>query len=207
MSRGRAARPEVLHRQRACRNSGSMVSGFAAGKSGHDHCLDAFDDGRFCLCCPDNDTIISIAADDKTVAMNNDTDNRFVQAFRGRFHNMLRWEQLEHLWEILRSDAEGGWYLYAIGEAPPENRVGGEDLLHFIEQVDELLRAGVGVRVQHGLVQLEGAADVPCVPMGVGHEQLTIVDEGPLGEALRGNIEAGFIELPSGAEGIILSVC
>ncbi len=34
-----------------------------------------------------------------------------------------------------------------------------------------------------------------------------ITPESPLGAALMGNIEAGFIELPSGAEGIILAVC
>ncbi len=34
-----------------------------------------------------------------------------------------------------------------------------------------------------------------------------ITPESPLGEALMGNIEAGFVELPSGAEGIITSVC
>ncbi len=35
---------------------------------------------------------------------------------------------------------------------------------------------------------------------------IVITPESPLGHALQGNIEAGFVELPSGAEGIILSV-
>jgi hypothetical protein len=34
-----------------------------------------------------------------------------------------------------------------------------------------------------------------------------ITPESPMGQVLMGNIEAGFVELPSGAEGIILSVC
>jgi hypothetical protein len=41
----------------------------------------------------------------------------------------------------------------------------------------------------------------------VAGKTITVVTpESPLGKALMGNIEAGFIELPSGAEGIILSV-
>jgi hypothetical protein len=72
--------------------------------------------------------------------MNDDTDNPFIQAFRGRFHNMLRWEQLEHLWEILRSDAEGGWYIYAVGESPPPEPASGDLLRTFLSEIEQLLR-------------------------------------------------------------------
>lgn len=40
-----------------------------------------------------------------------------------------------------------------------------------------------------------------------GKRVTIITPESPLGAALVGNVEAGFVELPSGAEGIILSVC
>lgn len=40
-----------------------------------------------------------------------------------------------------------------------------------------------------------------------GKTVTVITPESPLGQALMGNIEAGYVELPSGAEGIILSVC
>ncbi len=39
-----------------------------------------------------------------------------------------------------------------------------------------------------------------------GNIVTVITPDSPLGKALMGNIEAGFVELPSGAEGIILSV-
>lgn len=39
-----------------------------------------------------------------------------------------------------------------------------------------------------------------------GKTVIVITPDSPLGRALMGNIEAGFIELPSGLEGIILSV-
>jgi len=40
-----------------------------------------------------------------------------------------------------------------------------------------------------------------------GRKITVITPESPLGNALIGNIEAGFVELPSGMDGIILSVC
>ena len=39
-----------------------------------------------------------------------------------------------------------------------------------------------------------------------GRKVTVITPESPLGQVLMGNIEAGFFELPSGAEGIILTV-
>jgi hypothetical protein len=39
-----------------------------------------------------------------------------------------------------------------------------------------------------------------------GRKITVITPESPLGQALMGNIEAGFLSLPSGTEGIILSV-
>ena len=44
--------------------------------------------------------------------------------------------------------------------------------------------------------------------VNVDGQRITVITpDSPLGTALMGNIEAGFIELPSGLEGIILSVC
>ncbi len=68
------------------------------------------------------------------------TETDFRTAFRGSFSGVLRWPQLDALWDTLRADADGGWYLYAVGEAPPSEPVGAQELLHFITQVDELLR-------------------------------------------------------------------
>ena len=64
----------------------------------------------------------------------------FARAFKGSFSGILRWEQLDDLWQRLRDDAAGDWYLYAVGEAPPTDTVSKYDVIQFIEQVDELLR-------------------------------------------------------------------
>ncbi len=64
----------------------------------------------------------------------------FRSAFRGSFSGVLRWEQLDELWQRLRDDAAGGWYLYAVGETPPTETQSAAEFTHFIDQVDQLLR-------------------------------------------------------------------
>ena len=64
----------------------------------------------------------------------------FLSAFRGSFKSTLRWPQLEHLWEALRHDAGGDWYIYAVGEVPPAAPADAEQVSRFIEQIDKLIR-------------------------------------------------------------------
>jgi hypothetical protein len=65
----------------------------------------------------------------------------YMQAFRGSFTSALRWHQLDALWQVLRDDAAGGWYIYAIGETPPSRPSDRQQVLTFIDEVDKLLRA------------------------------------------------------------------
>ncbi len=67
-------------------------------------------------------------------------DPDFRTAFKGTFLGMLRWHQLDQLWERLREQADGEWYLYAIGSAPPDEPVDREAMHRFIEEIDILLR-------------------------------------------------------------------
>ena len=72
--------------------------------------------------------------------MDKDLKDPFRNAFKGRFESMLRWEQLDRLWDVLREDADGGWHIYAVGEAPPSQPVSGERLQTFLSEIDQLLR-------------------------------------------------------------------
>lgn len=71
--------------------------------------------------------------------MHNPAEQSYLDAYRGSFVSMMRWHDLDEFWEGLRSQADDGWYVYAVGEQPPGEPVRREQLLDFIEEVDTLL--------------------------------------------------------------------
>ena len=72
--------------------------------------------------------------------MNEQVKDHFRQAFKGRFESVLRWEQLDAFWEVLRDDAAGDWYIYAVGEPPPQQSASAELVLTFLSEIERLLR-------------------------------------------------------------------
>jgi hypothetical protein len=72
--------------------------------------------------------------------MDKPSPDPFITAFGGRFLNVLRWEQLDELWERLREDAANGWYIYVIGDPPPVEPVSVELLRTFLSEIGQLLR-------------------------------------------------------------------
>ena len=71
--------------------------------------------------------------------MPNPETDPFIQAFRGRFNSLLKWQDLDIFWETLKKQADAGWYIYALGEKPPISPVAAKELLHFIDEIDALL--------------------------------------------------------------------
>ena len=63
----------------------------------------------------------------------------YLQAFRGSFTNMLRWSDLDALWQVLEQQAAADWYIYAIGEEVPQQPVSQDQLRAFIREIDKLL--------------------------------------------------------------------
>ncbi len=39
----------------------------------------------------------------------------FHKTFRGNFSSLLRWQQLDEFWNVVRRNAGAGWYLYGSG--------------------------------------------------------------------------------------------
>ena len=64
----------------------------------------------------------------------------FEQRLSGRFENMLRWEQLDALWDVVRADGES-WYVYEVGHDVPETPLGGDALAAEVKTIDTFLRA------------------------------------------------------------------
>jgi hypothetical protein len=65
----------------------------------------------------------------------------FYQAFRGHFSSLLRWEDLDAFWRVVRARADAGWYLYAVGMPLPQQPASAEQVEKFIDSVNALLRS------------------------------------------------------------------
>jgi len=66
-------------------------------------------------------------------------EEAYVSAFRGNFTSTMRWPDLDAFWTVLKAQADDNWYIYAVGETPPENTSKRTHLLGFIDGIDELL--------------------------------------------------------------------
>jgi len=66
-------------------------------------------------------------------------EQNFVDAFRGNFTSLMRWHDLDDFWSNLRDQLTDGWYIYAVGETPPDGHASQEHLLKFIDEIDALL--------------------------------------------------------------------
>ncbi len=64
----------------------------------------------------------------------------YLSAFKGNFTSTMRWHDLDAFWDTLKDHADDRWYIYAVGEVPPESVADKAHFLHFIEKIDALLR-------------------------------------------------------------------
>lgn len=67
-------------------------------------------------------------------------ENPFMRAYKGGFLNMLRWAQLDALWNTVAHEADAGWYIYAVGATPPTEPATANEVRTFLGEIDELLR-------------------------------------------------------------------
>lgn len=67
-------------------------------------------------------------------------EHPFMEKFQGRLVGILRWQQLDELWQTIQSGKTDDWYIYHIGETPPETVCRSEKLHVFVEEIDKLLK-------------------------------------------------------------------
>ena len=65
---------------------------------------------------------------------------QFEQLHEGRLWSVMSWEQLTVFWQRINLAATEGWYLYAVGEPPPQAPASGEGVADFVHRMDQLLR-------------------------------------------------------------------
>jgi len=63
----------------------------------------------------------------------------FQQHYDGRFVSMLRWHQLDDLWDRVKQTQPNDWYVYLIGKPVPTTPIDVTALEQFIQEVDEFL--------------------------------------------------------------------
>lgn len=67
------------------------------------------------------------------------TEN-FLGAFRGNFTSVMRWHQLDEFWSGLKTQVDDAWYIYAVGDTPPDAPTSKDNVIKFIDEIDVLLR-------------------------------------------------------------------
>ncbi len=71
--------------------------------------------------------------------MESELSSPYIKAYRGSFTSMMRWSHLDDFWAVLNQQADDNWYIYAVGEQPPETPATKDKLLAFIKEIDVLL--------------------------------------------------------------------
>ena len=70
--------------------------------------------------------------------------NQFEILFKGSFKGVMRWPQLDDLWSQIKINKGDAWYIYAVGEAPPEEVSSTEKLHRFLDELTSLLKKDHG---------------------------------------------------------------
>lgn len=63
----------------------------------------------------------------------------FQQHYNGRFVNMLRWQQLDDLWDKVKQTQPDDWYVYLVKATVPTMPVDSSELNQFIQGVNTFL--------------------------------------------------------------------
>jgi len=68
-------------------------------------------------------------------------NKNFLEYFKtGKFIAARKWDDLDRLWKSVQNNKDDGWYVYAVGDEPPEETTGINKLEQFITEIDALLR-------------------------------------------------------------------
>ena len=66
-------------------------------------------------------------------------DTPFWRHFRGAFSGLLKWHDMDVLWEFLKASPEG-WYVFDMLDQPPTQPIEGAVLPSFLSETEQFLR-------------------------------------------------------------------
>ena len=75
-----------------------------------------------------------------TDKMSTDIKSDFMSAFSGKLYGVLRWNQLDDLWGVVRKEQSEGWFIYSVGEEVPVEKQSDNSVEKFVKEINELLR-------------------------------------------------------------------
>jgi len=64
----------------------------------------------------------------------------FLDRYQGCFTNMLRWPQVEQLWQVLKKQDHKNWYLYVTNKPAPTRYASHQELSVYIDKLDTQIR-------------------------------------------------------------------
>jgi hypothetical protein len=70
----------------------------------------------------------------------NTVEGGFLETFNGKFFGVLRWHQLDVIWDAVKKESDSGWYIYQTINQPPQQLTAGDELNTFIVDLDKELR-------------------------------------------------------------------
>lgn len=69
-----------------------------------------------------------------------DPNNKYLEKYQGSFYGVLRWHQLDELWQIIQQ-SQSSYFVYQVGEDPPNAPCTPDKLNSFINNINTLLRS------------------------------------------------------------------
>lgn len=72
--------------------------------------------------------------------MTSQPSSNFIDAYHGRLASILKWEELDQFWQLLKDVSHGDWYIYIPGEIPPDNPASEDVFDHFLDEINERLK-------------------------------------------------------------------
>jgi len=65
--------------------------------------------------------------------------SKYLEKYQGSFYGVLRWHQLDELWQVIQEN-QSSYFVYQVGEVPPQTTCSPDQLHSFINNINVLLR-------------------------------------------------------------------
>lgn len=133
------------------------------------------------------------------------SDSLFVKKFKGNFSGILRWHEFDAFWETLALRSDEDWYIYKIGDAPPETTSSVDQFTTFIAETSQFLRVNHKEKYC-GVVYVDDVEEPSFIkifhPKNLGFGICSIVKNTPLPGWILSRVKPVDLAIPAEPAGI-----